>query len=240
MRKVGFKIDISGQRFGRLFVLGFSHTTIKRQAAWSCRCDCGRTVTVIGNRLKCGKTKSCGCLRTDLGGSHSRTHGMSNSPEYRIYHGMLNRCYNEKVQAYPHYGGRGITVCDRWRFGQDGVSGFECFLADMGRRKDRGLSLERKENDGNYAPTNCRWATYLDQANNSRRNHMVNVADVILTLSDAVRAFGAVPYSTVLRRMAKGWSAEDSILTPPRGIPGLIVTLSGEEFLSDPWLAVAA
>jgi hypothetical protein len=216
MSSIGYRIDLTGRRYGRLLVLGFSHTTELRQAKWRCACDCGSEAIVTGNSLKNGKTQSCGCLRAELQSTRSTRHGMSASAEYRIYKGMVNRCYNPKVRAFPYYGGRGISVCDRWRFGEDGKDGFECFLADVGTRPSRGHSLDRSDNDLGYQPSNVAWATSTTQANNSRRNRLVNVADVILTLAEAVRRFSHVTYSTVGRRLRAGWGTEAAILAPDR------------------------
>jgi len=158
-------LDLNGQTFGRLTVLGRapkSHES--RQAFWRVRCACGRETTTTSQNLRLGIARSCGCARTTPNhppcGDRTRRHGYSRTPTYRSWVSMWTRCTNPKVPYYHRYGGRGIRVCDRWR-------DFESFLADMGERPSLRFSLDRWPNpDGNYEPTNCRWATQLQQVAN--------------------------------------------------------------------------
>lgn len=162
------KIDLMCEKFGRLRVVG-DHPNQRGNAQWLCHCDCGTEIVVRACNLKSGHTQSCGCLHSEHSREQSlknRTHGhggrdKKRSITYNSWYNMKARCSNPKATGYENYGGRGITVCKRWLE-------FENFLADMGERPD-GLTLDRKNNEGNYEPSNCRWATRIEQNNNTRR-----------------------------------------------------------------------
>ena len=146
--------SIAGRKFGRLTALepAIKERTSKGNVTWVCKCDCGELLFVSEGNLISGYIKSCGCLRSD-------------TPIHHSWYGMLQRCYNPKNISYKYYGGRGIKVCDRWRYS------FENFYLDMGERpKDR--SLDRINNNGNYEPKNCKWSTRKEQMNNTRRQRL--------------------------------------------------------------------
>ncbi len=157
-------VSMVGRQLDRLLVIHQEPSDKRGMAMFSCRCVCGMVVVTRGSSLRAGHVKSCGCLRVDIARSYQVTHGHSTSGtptrEYRTWDGMLQRCRNSNAAGYKDYGGRGITVCRSW-------SKFENFLADMGP-KPKGLSIDRVDNDGNYEPANCRWATAKEQRANQR------------------------------------------------------------------------
>lgn len=197
-------IDLTGQRFGRLTAISYFG------GKWDCACECGARVWVKTVNLTDGNSKSCGCLKRELGVMKVK-HGMSHAPEYSSWESMKDRCTNENCPAYAHYGGRGIGFIDRWK-------SFECFYEDLGPRPGPGYSLDRIDVNGNYEPGNCRWATTKEQQRNRRDNVVMTYCGVTAALSELCERFG-VNCKNVARRIREGASVETAMQAGrvPRG-----------------------
>lgn len=200
--------DLTGLRFGRYAVSGPAGRAAYGALRWNCQCDCGARREVDGQSLVSGRAQSCGCLKRERMTSHGQSGGANSSPspEYNIWTSMIARCSNPKSQSWLRYGGRGISVCERWR-----VS-FDAFLKDMGERPSRLHSLDRINNDGNYSPDNCRWATKKEQARNRSRVHMLHFNGQSLSVAEWAEHIG-IPYATLRQRLKK-WTLEKSLTTP--------------------------
>jgi hypothetical protein len=206
--------NLAGKRFGRLLVSDqWLHRKSRMSVTvhWRCDCDCGASTVVPAVSLVHGHTRSCGCLyREDLR-TRRKTHGRSKikDPTYDSWRAMLERCRNPNNRAYARYGGRGVKVCERWL-------DFACFFQDMGQRPD-GLTLERKNSDKDYEPSNCEWATRQRQSVNRSTTRNLTVKGQTKSITEWARDVG-IGRDTIRDRLAKGWSHEDAVLKPPRSL----------------------
>ena len=204
-------IDLTGQKFGRLTVVERLFERKNYSATfWLCTCECGKTdLRIRADYLKKGITTSCGCYRTENNAAVQTKHGLSRSDEYRIWRGMLDRCYNPNAENYPVYGGSGVAVCDEWK------ESFETFYRDMGHRPSSVHSIDRKNNELGYSKENCRWATKIEQANNTRKNVFYSLNGVSRTLAAWCRELG-INYVSVHSRLRLGMSFEEAIKVKSR------------------------
>ena len=199
-------IDCAGVQYGRLTALRFVELTSEGARKWECVCTCGTTCIVRAAELTTGRTQSCGCLqreRAKAAGKKNVKHGMCYSPTHNSWSAMLQRCYNEKVIGYPNYGGRGVEVCDDWK-------DFNSFLRDMGERPSKAYSLDRIDNNGNYEPSNCRWATSKEQCNNRRSQSYVTFNGRKQTVAQWAVELG-MQDATLRHRLYRGWSIQQAL-----------------------------
>lgn len=203
-----------GIQYGELTVIRFIGVS-NRKTIWECQCSCGNLTKVSGSNLPNGHTTSCGCVleatrgKSNIthGGTIGNTRGVKRPTEYHIWASMRKRCLNPKCKAYPDYGGRGITICDRW-------SKFENFLEDMGKRPSKFVSLDRVDTNKGYSPDNCAWRSAEQQMNNKRNNMVVEYKGKTTTLSLLCKEL-QVEYHVVYGRMnVLGWGIERAINTP--------------------------
>ena len=220
LNNVGKKLDLIGQRFGRLLVVrefGISH----QKVMWECLCDCGKTTKVASGNLRSGLSKSCGCLKDELtkerftkhGGTAGRNDGKPSTLEYSVNRALIRRCTDRNQKNWESYGGRGITYDPRW-------NDHEKFLEDMGRAPSDKHTMERIDKDGNYCKENCKWADRKEQANNTSRNRVVTMDGTTKTLMQWCEHL-QLKYGSVQSRLTLGWPEELALKTPFVGRPKL-------------------
>lgn len=197
--------DLTGQRFERLTVVGLSEDKGKGKkpvTKWICRCECGKITTVKGGNLISGTTVSCGCKK--------RRHGLANKERlYQTWKNMRQRCSNPNRHDYKRYGGKGVSICREW----DEYTSFRRWALSSGY--DDTLSIDRIDVNGNYCPENCRWVDMGVQANNTSRNHIIELNGIKKTMAEWSEELG-LSYSAIQHRLERGWSAEEALTTPQR------------------------
>jgi hypothetical protein len=184
------RLDLSGQRFGRLTAIEMIGPNRNKQIVWRCVCDCGNETFVTATVLHRGAVRSCGCLRRDTTRKNKTIHGHRYERLYGIWKNMIKRCHLETDRSYGRYGERGISVCDEWRNSYDN---FRDWSYENGYEDD--LSIDRMDNDGNYSPNNCRWTDRFTQANNTRRSRPITYDDITHSISEWSRLFGVNRHS---------------------------------------------
>lgn len=204
-------IDLTGLKFNRLLVLERVENKVPRVARWLCLCDCGNTKVINGRYIRKGRTKSCGCYSVEITKQTLTIHGHAangKTDEYKIYLGLLRRCYNNNSTVFKHYGGRGITVCDRW------MEGFQNFLDDMGERPSINHSIDRIDNNNGYSKENCKWATPTEQARNKSSNRLLTHNGETFCISEWSEILGIQADTITARLNRSGWTIEKALTTP--------------------------
>lgn len=194
--------DLTGRRYGKLLVLKNSGLKVNSEILWTCICDCGKNKNCKTGALRHGLNISCGCMN---GG---KTHGDWSKRIRHIYVNMKSRCYKPTDVNYHNYGGRGIVICNEWLID---YSSFKIWAYENGYSDD--LSIDRKDSNGNYSPSNCKWSTPTEQARNTRVNRLVTFNNKTQCISAWAEEVG-INQSRIIRRIANGWSIEKAISTP--------------------------
>lgn len=194
------KQNLTGKVYGKLTVISLSDKKVSYGRLWLCQCNCGQLTNVSTANLNSSHITGCSACR-------GIKHGLHNSPEYRSYFSMKQRCYNKNYNYYKIYGGRGIIVCDRW------LNSFENFFSDMGCKPSKKHSLDRKEVNGNYEPSNCRWATPTEQANNKRNTIFLEYKGESLTRYQIAKKYN-IRLTTLQYRLETGLSISEAVERP--------------------------
>ena len=202
-------VDAVGKKYGRLTVLERAGSNKKKNAVWLCRCDCGNLTKVTGTKLRNGHTQSCGCLNREMLGERNTRHGGRREPLYVIWKNMRGRCSNKNTPVYKNYGGRGITVCEEWC----DYSKFREWAIDSGY--ESGLELDRRDNDGGYSPTNCRWVSRKANNNNKRTNIVISYGNESRTATEWAEVLG-MKVETILWRYHNWGDVERVLFAPVR------------------------
>lgn len=209
-------VDLAGRRFDRLLVLRRAESSADGKARWVCACDCGNTTIVFSHALRMKgdaareikRTRSCGCLRKSASTVANSTHGMTRTRIYKTWLGMIARCSGASGEKdHKHYRDKGVSVCDEWK-------SFETFLAwaSASGYKDN-LTIDRIDNDGDYTPENCRWATKIVQQNNTSKNVVIKAFGRSMTMAQWAREYG-IRNGTLFARLKSGWDVEQAISIP--------------------------
>lgn len=195
-------IDLTNQTFGKLTVISRLPNTALGRSVWLCACSCGKQKTIVGQSLRTGATKSCGCEKAISAKKRFTKHGLTYSRVNRIWRAMLSRCRNPNVACYARYGGAGVSVCERWL-------SFDNFFADMGHPPSESHSIDRIDNSLGYSLENCRWATPQEQADNSSKPKLLTFNGETHNISNWAKRLGIDP-STLIERL-QTWPIEEAL-----------------------------
>ena len=209
-----------GDKYGRLTVVkelkpvGYTRYV-------KCSCTCGELKNVKLSHLRSGAISSCGCYRSEVTSTRHTSHGLAKiGPdgrrlivEYDVYKNMLHRCYNKNNTHFDRYGGRGIKVCKRWRNGEKGKTGVECFITDMGKRPASNYELDRTDNNKGYSPRNCKWVTKIKNSSNTRQNVKITINNKTKTVTQWAFING-INASTAYNRIRRGWEPLRAVTEP--------------------------
>lgn len=199
-------VDLTGKTFNSLTVLSFAERRPGRKRYWNCRCVCGRVLAAYQYNLTSLRQKSCGCEKIAAVARLKFSHGMCKTSVYRRWAAMVERCQAPSSTSFQNYGGRGIKVCEQWLK-------FENFIRDMGHPPTPAHTLERIDNNGNYEPSNCRWATRKDNNRNRRANRYLTLRGETRSMAEWCERLG-LSYSAISTRVLRGWSDERALTTP--------------------------
>lgn len=202
------KQDLIGKTFNRLTVIQYQN--INNKSYWNCICSCGNHKLIYHTKLITGHTRSCGCLKSDSLKQIASTHGLSRHPLYSVYTDIKTRCYNENDKQFKDYGGRGIKVCDEWL---NDFATFHDWCLSNGYAKE--LQIDRKNNDGNYEPDNCRFVTRSENCNNKRNNKVLYFNNKSLTIAQWAKEL-KLDRRIIEHRIKRGWSVENTLTRPPK------------------------
>jgi len=204
-------VNFIGKRYNHLLVIAFSHTGKDSQRYWKCKCDCGNSTIVNGGNLQSNNTKSCGCNNY----SKHVTHHLSQTRFYRIWFGIKERCNNPKNKAYHNYHGRGIKLCERWlKFENFRDDMYKSYLIHYGKYRKLNTTVDRINNNGNYSPDNCRWATKYQQSNNLRNNVLLKFNNKVLTISEWSKITGINKHTIYSRLYNYKWTIDKALTKP--------------------------
>lgn len=214
-----------GQKFGRYTIVSRAESSYGH-IRWTCACECGKIKAVSQSDLLRGHIKSCGCYSADAARIRMTTHGMKHNKIYIVWQNMKNRCNNVNTKDWQHYGGRGITVCDRW------LESFENFYSDMGDLPFPKAEIDRIDNSQGYSPTNCRWVTHKENMINTRANEIITFRGESMTMREWADRLNVKPTALAARKFL-GWDT-DRILSTPVRVRNMHKAITGDLFTPQP------